>query len=151
MAPFLIELERVLFVRDAIVVSSLHPSSHNRTSLDNKFTRHDGQTISIYLELRLRPWIRSRHTRSRQSPGHSAEARRLHSRIRDRQCLHIQVCNIRRKPRAYAYHVYRDQIRENVLVKQYYCDVDIAHLISYDEELAHKLNTEPAEILPLVR
>lgn len=44
-----------------------------------------------------------------------------------------------------------DQIRENVLVKQYYCDVDIAHLISYNEELAHKLSTEPAEITPLVR
>jgi len=46
--------------------------------------------------------------------------------------------------------LYRDQIRENVLVKQYYCDIDIAHLISYDEELAHRLNTEPAEIIPLV-
>lgn len=45
----------------------------------------------------------------------------------------------------------RDQIRENVLVKQYYLDVDIAHLISFDEEVAHKLNTEPAEIIPLVR
>ncbi|KAI9846312.1 MAG: minichromosome maintenance protein 5 [Sclerophora amabilis] len=44
---------------------------------------------------------------------------------------------------------YRDQIRENVLVKQYYCDVDIAHLISFNEELAHKLTTEPADIIPL--
>ena len=44
----------------------------------------------------------------------------------------------------------RDQIRENVLVKQYYCDVDIAHLISYNEELAHKLTTQPADIIPLV-
>ncbi|KAL1987602.1 hypothetical protein VTN96DRAFT_3202 [Rasamsonia emersonii] len=45
--------------------------------------------------------------------------------------------------------IYRDQLRQNVLVKQYYCDVDIAHLISYNEELAHKLTTEPAEIIPL--
>jgi len=45
---------------------------------------------------------------------------------------------------------YRDQIRENVLVKQYYCDVDTAHLISYDEELASRLNSEPADIIPLV-
>lgn len=44
----------------------------------------------------------------------------------------------------------RDQIRQNVLIKQYYCDVDIAHLISYNEELAHKLTTQPAEIIPLV-
>lgn len=47
-------------------------------------------------------------------------------------------------------HDCSDQIRENVLVKQFYCDVDIAHLISYNEELAHKLTTEPAEIIPLV-
>ncbi|KAF2871339.1 DNA replication licensing factor mcm5 [Massariosphaeria phaeospora] len=45
--------------------------------------------------------------------------------------------------------LYRDQIRENVLVKQYYCDIDMAHLISYDEELAHKLSQDPAELLPL--
>ncbi|KAI9850844.1 MAG: minichromosome maintenance protein 5 [Vezdaea acicularis] len=45
--------------------------------------------------------------------------------------------------------IYRDQIRENVLIKQYYCDVDIAHLISFNEELAHKLTTEPGEIIPL--
>ncbi|KAA8642940.1 MCM DNA helicase complex subunit MCM5 [Aspergillus tanneri] len=45
--------------------------------------------------------------------------------------------------------VYRDQLRQNVLVKQYYCDIDIAHLISYNEELAHKLTTEPADIIPL--
>ncbi len=46
--------------------------------------------------------------------------------------------------------LYRDQIRENVLVKQYYCDIDIAHLISYDEELAHKLQQDPGEVIPLV-
>ncbi|KAI4090267.1 MAG: hypothetical protein LQ344_004815 [Seirophora lacunosa] len=45
--------------------------------------------------------------------------------------------------------IYRDHIRENVLVKQYYCDVDIAHLISYNEELAHKLQTQPADTIPL--
>ncbi|KIM99584.1 hypothetical protein OIDMADRAFT_104584 [Oidiodendron maius Zn] len=45
--------------------------------------------------------------------------------------------------------VYRDQIRENVLLKQYYCDVDVGHLISFNEELAHRLVTEPAEIIPL--
>lgn len=45
--------------------------------------------------------------------------------------------------------IYRDQVRQNVLIKQYYCDVDIAHLISYNEELAHKLTTQPADIIPL--
>lgn len=43
-----------------------------------------------------------------------------------------------------------DQIRENVLLKQYYCDVNVGHLISFDEELAHRLVTEPTEIIPLV-
>ena len=43
-----------------------------------------------------------------------------------------------------------DQIRENVLVRQYYCDVDIAHLISYNEELAHRLTSQPADTIPLV-
>lgn len=46
--------------------------------------------------------------------------------------------------------IYRDQIRENVLSKSYYCDIDIAHLIAYDEQLAHRLNNEPGEIIPLV-
>jgi DNA replication licensing factor MCM5 len=46
--------------------------------------------------------------------------------------------------------IYRDQIRENVLLRQYYCDVDIGHLISYNEEIAHRLVNEPAEIVPLV-
>ncbi|RAL16811.1 MCM DNA helicase complex subunit MCM5 [Aspergillus homomorphus CBS 101889] len=45
--------------------------------------------------------------------------------------------------------IYRDQLRQNVLVKQYYCDIDIAHMISYNEELAHKLTTGPADIIPL--
>ncbi|KAK4565751.1 minichromosome maintenance protein 5 [Recurvomyces mirabilis] len=43
-----------------------------------------------------------------------------------------------------------DQIRENVLSKQYYCDVDIAHLIAFNEHLAQRLNNEPADIIPIV-
>jgi hypothetical protein len=35
-------------------------------------------------------------------------------------------------------------------MKQYYCDVDVGHLISFNEDLAHRLVTEPAEIIPLV-
>lgn len=44
----------------------------------------------------------------------------------------------------------RDQLKENALLKKYYCDVDIGDLIKYNEELAHRLVTEPAEIIPLV-
>ncbi|KAI0472079.1 MCM-domain-containing protein [Xylariaceae sp. FL0804] len=45
--------------------------------------------------------------------------------------------------------VYRDQLRENALLKKYCCDVNITDLIKYNEELAHRLVTEPAEIIPL--
>nr|OQO31579.1 DNA replication licensing factor mcm5 [Rachicladosporium sp. CCFEE 5018] len=45
--------------------------------------------------------------------------------------------------------IYRDQIRANVLSKQYYCDIDIAHLIQYDEDLAQRLQNEPADTIPL--
>ncbi|KAJ9663856.1 minichromosome maintenance protein 5 [Neophaeococcomyces mojaviensis] len=46
-------------------------------------------------------------------------------------------------------YIYRDQIRENVLVRRYFCDVDVAHLISYNEDLAHKLTTDPGATIPL--
>ncbi|KAI1812337.1 MCM2/3/5 family protein [Poronia punctata] len=45
--------------------------------------------------------------------------------------------------------VYRDQLRENALLKKFYCDVNITDLIKYNEELAHRLVTEPAELIPL--
>lgn len=38
-----------------------------------------------------------------------------------------------------------------MLSKQYYCDIDIAHIIAFDEDLADKLNNQPAEIIPIVR
>lgn len=45
---------------------------------------------------------------------------------------------------------YRDQLRENALLKKFYCDVNIGDLIKFNEELAHRLVTEPSEIIPLV-
>ncbi|KAK2602193.1 hypothetical protein N8I77_008744 [Diaporthe amygdali] len=45
--------------------------------------------------------------------------------------------------------VYRDQLRENALLQKFYCDVNIGDLIKYNEELAHRLVTEPSEIIPL--
>ncbi|EFQ27990.1 MCM2/3/5 family protein [Colletotrichum graminicola] len=46
-------------------------------------------------------------------------------------------------------YIYRNQLKENALLKKYYCDVDVTDLINYNEELAHRLVTEPAEIIPL--
>lgn len=45
---------------------------------------------------------------------------------------------------------FRTQLQENALLGKYYCDVNINDLINYNEELAHRLVTEPAEIIPLV-
>ncbi|KAK4467046.1 MCM2/3/5 family-domain-containing protein [Cladorrhinum samala] len=45
--------------------------------------------------------------------------------------------------------IYRDQLRENALLKKYYCDVNIGDLIKFNEEIAHRLVTEPAELIPL--
>jgi hypothetical protein len=47
--------------------------------------------------------------------------------------------------------VYRDQLRENALLQKYYCDVNIGDLIKFNEEIAHKLVNEPADVIPLVR
>ncbi|KAL9946430.1 hypothetical protein ACHAQF_002519 [Verticillium nonalfalfae] len=47
-------------------------------------------------------------------------------------------------------YVYRNQLQENALLKKYYCDVNINDLINYNEELAHRLVNEPAEIIPLL-
>lgn len=46
--------------------------------------------------------------------------------------------------------LFRDQLRENALLQKFYCDIDIKDLISFNEELAHRLVSEPAEIIPLV-
>ncbi|KAK4621576.1 DNA replication licensing factor mcm5 [Fulvia fulva] len=46
-------------------------------------------------------------------------------------------------------YIYRDQIRENVLSKQYYCDIDIEHLIAFNADLADRLNNEPADVIPI--
>lgn len=46
-------------------------------------------------------------------------------------------------------YIYRDQLRANCILRNYSLDVDVAHLIVFDEELGHRLSAEPAELLPL--
>lgn len=43
-----------------------------------------------------------------------------------------------------------DQLRQNLLSKNYVLDVNIEHLISFNEELAHRLVVQPFDILKLV-
>lgn len=60
----------------------------------------------------------------------------------------LHVCGSRRRLALTC--VISDQLRENALLKQFYCDVKINDLINFNEELAHKLASEPAEVIPLV-
>lgn len=45
--------------------------------------------------------------------------------------------------------IYRDQLRENLLIKNYYLKVNTEHLIAFNEELNKKLNDDPTEMIPL--
>lgn len=45
--------------------------------------------------------------------------------------------------------VYRNQMRRNFLIRQYFVEVDMNHLASFDAELANQLRLKPAEFLPL--
>jgi DNA replication licensing factor MCM5 len=42
-------------------------------------------------------------------------------------------------------------LRHNLALKQYFLEVDLAHLLSFDEELATLLTDKPAENLALVQ
>ncbi|KAI7905473.1 MCM2/3/5 family-domain-containing protein [Cokeromyces recurvatus] len=46
-------------------------------------------------------------------------------------------------------YIYRDQLSQNLLTKQYFIEVDLNHLINYNADLANKLSTSPATFLPL--
>ena len=45
--------------------------------------------------------------------------------------------------------IYRDQLRENILLHEYKLTVNSEHLISYHDELNKKLTDDPAEMIPL--
>lgn len=45
---------------------------------------------------------------------------------------------------------YRDNLRGNLLLKQYHLEIDLRHVSLYNDELAHAIQDRPADILPLV-
>lgn len=45
--------------------------------------------------------------------------------------------------------IYRDQLRENLLIKNYFLRVNSEHLIGFNEELNKKLSDAPSEMVPL--
>lgn len=46
--------------------------------------------------------------------------------------------------------LYRDRLRANLLRKEWTLEVEMGHLIGWDEELAARCRTEPGEVVPLV-
>lgn len=46
-------------------------------------------------------------------------------------------------------YIYRDQLRENILVKNYSLSVNMEHIIAYDETIGQKISEEPTDILPI--
>lgn len=44
----------------------------------------------------------------------------------------------------------RDQLRENVLKKTYFIEVDMGDLIQFDDELASELKKKPKLLMPCV-
>lgn len=44
--------------------------------------------------------------------------------------------------------IYRDQLRENILAKEYSLAVDVSHIQAYNEDLGQRLAEEPTELLP---
>ncbi|ABN66884.2 DNA replication licensing factor, MCM5 component [Scheffersomyces stipitis CBS 6054] len=48
-----------------------------------------------------------------------------------------------------SHFVYRDQLRENLLIKNYFLKVNSEHLINFNEVLNKKLTDDPAEMIPL--
>ena len=69
-----------------------------------------------------------------------------------RGCLGgVSRCHsIDRLPKLWLLHYYRDDLKRHYNLKQYWLEVDIEDVASYDESLAEKLNKIPTETLPLV-
>nr|KAJ3417867.1 minichromosome maintenance protein 5 [Polyrhizophydium stewartii] len=47
--------------------------------------------------------------------------------------------------------LYRDQLQKNLLLRERFIEVDMAHLLSCDEDLASNIKERPKEYLALVR
>lgn len=46
--------------------------------------------------------------------------------------------------------LFSDKLRANLLLKQYYLEVDLQHVGLYNEEMAHRIQEEPGEHIPRV-
>ena len=70
----------------------------------------------------------------------------------DRQCSAVQYRVLMLSPLLLLppCRTCRDRLRSNLLAKQYVLEVDLDHLIAYNEELANRMRETPADIMPLV-
>ena len=118
-------------------------------------TAHYGQPFHILI-----PRFTAQLWADRQPSGASQEARGLHHGVQTRQCLYIPVYpfpfpsdflllfpNWAIPTNTQPPH--SDQLHENALLCRYYCDISINDLARFNEDLAHSLVAEPAEIIPL--
>lgn len=46
--------------------------------------------------------------------------------------------------------IYRDRLRANLLRKEWTLEVEMGHVIGWNEELAGRLRSEPGDVIPLV-
>ena len=46
--------------------------------------------------------------------------------------------------------IYRDQLKQHIVLKQYYLEINLEDLAGYDNELYDNVVSKPNEILPLV-
>ncbi|KAH6573954.1 hypothetical protein BASA60_005767 [Batrachochytrium salamandrivorans] len=46
--------------------------------------------------------------------------------------------------------IYREQLRQNLIIKQYFLEIDLAHLMNYNEELANNFKDKPKEHIALL-
>lgn len=112
-----------------------------------RYRGHHGSPIRLF-ESAVRPDLRRRRGLEHCRPGPPGE---FYSGVPPRQQLHLPVSRSD-YPRYTPWLTSSDsdQLRENALLKKYYCDINIDDLNRYNEEIAHRLLNEPADIIPLV-
>ncbi|KAF9406700.1 minichromosome maintenance protein 5, partial [Entomortierella beljakovae] len=83
------------------------------------------------------------HTAQVLPPQHDDHEQATMDRVQEMFYAFIQQFHIN------GVYIYRDQLRQNAMLKRNLLDVDMGHLISYNQELAHTLTQRPSDLLPL--
>ncbi|KAJ3301477.1 minichromosome maintenance protein 5 [Kappamyces sp. JEL0829] len=65
------------------------------------------------------------------------------------QSLQIKFFSFLREFHIEQIYIYRDQLRQNLVVKNYFVEVDMNHLMAFDEALANDLKKRPKILIPV--